>query len=172
MMIQTSEALELCSESEWELIEHSFSPMVAMLPRSALKSRLGRARKLYAKTTDLVSLPHSEPRKRTTRRKVEMFAEAIDRFEATLDLLENAQSVEPARKDVHNQKIAEETRTLNMGALEKRANQEPANRKSQLLSTLAVHGIQQKRRSGARGVQSRVGSMNGRQQGRLDSKNS
>jgi hypothetical protein len=120
MMIQTSEALKLCSDSEWELIEHSFSPMVAMLPRSALKSRLGRARKLYAKTTDLVSLQHSEPRKRTTRRKVEMFAEAIDRFEATLDLLENAQSVEPAPKDVHNQKITEETRTLNMGALEKR----------------------------------------------------
>ena len=169
MMIQTSEALELCSESEWELIEHSFSPMVAMLPRSALTSRLGRARKLYAKTTDLVSLQHSEPRKRTTRRKVEMFAEAIDRFEATLDLLEN---VEPAPEDVHNQKIAEETRALNMGALEKRANQEPSNRKSQLLSALAVHGIQQKRRSGARGVQSRVGSMNGRQQGRLDTKNS
>ena len=111
MMIQTSEALELCSESEWELIEHSFSPMVAMLPRSALKSRLGLARKLYAKTTDLVSLQHSEPRKRTTRRKIEMFAEAINRFEATLDLLENAQSVEPAPKDVHNQKRAEETDT-------------------------------------------------------------
>jgi len=133
--------------------------MVAMLPRSALKSRLGRARKLYAKTTNLVSLQHSKPRKRTTRRKVEMFAEAIDRFEATLDLLENAQSVEPAPKYVHNQKIAVETRTLNMGALEKRAN---ANRKRQLLSALAVQGIKQKRRSGARGVQSRVGSMNGR----------
>ena len=92
-MIHTSEALGLCSDSEWELIEHSFSPMVAMLPRSALKSRLGRARRLYATTTDLVRLQHSEPRKRTMRRKVEMFAEAIDRFEATLDLLENAQSV-------------------------------------------------------------------------------
>jgi hypothetical protein len=120
MLIQISEALDLCSESEWELIEHSFFPMVAMLPRSALTSRLGRARKLYAKTTDLASLQHSEPGKRTTRRKVEMFAEAIDRFEATLDLLEEVQSVEPAPKYVQNQKIAVEIRTLNMGALEKR----------------------------------------------------
>jgi hypothetical protein len=146
MKIQISEALKLCSESEWELIEHSFSPMVAMLPRSALKFRLGLARKLYAKSADLVSLQHLEPRKRTTRRKVEMFAEAIDRIEAALDLLANAQSVVPAPKDAHNRKIAEETRPLNMGSLEKRAYSEPANRKSQSLSALVVHALQQQGR--------------------------
>src|SRR3989442_1351400 len=59
-MIQTSEARELCSKSEWELVESSFFPMVETLPRSGLKSRLERARKLYGKTTDLVSrLDHS-----------------------------------------------------------------------------------------------------------------
>jgi hypothetical protein len=171
MMIQTSEALKLCSDSEWELIEHSFSPMVAMLPRSALKSRLGRARKLYAKTTDLVSLQHSEPRKRTTRRKVEMFAEAIDRFEATLNFVENAQSVEPAWKDVHNKKLVEETRRLNMDALRDRADRELESRKSRVLSALAVHGEQQAQKSGARHIQSHVGSVNRRQQGRRDTKN-
>jgi hypothetical protein len=57
-MIQTSEARELCSKSEWEFVESSFFPMVEMLPRSGLKSRLERARKLYGKTTDLVSLQH------------------------------------------------------------------------------------------------------------------
>ena len=71
MMIQPSEARELCSKSEWALVESSFSPTVETFPRSGLKSRLDRARKLYRKTTDLVSLQHSEPRKRTTRRKVE-----------------------------------------------------------------------------------------------------
>ena len=94
-MIQTSEARELCSKSECELVESSFSPIVETLPRSGLKSRLERARKLYGKTTDLVSLQHSESSKRTTRRKTEMFAGAIERFEATLNFVENAQSVEP-----------------------------------------------------------------------------
>jgi len=171
MMIQPSEARGLCSKSEWELVESSFSPMVETFPRSGLKSRLDRVRKLYEKTTDLVSLQHSESRKRTTRRKSEMFAEAIDRFEATVDLVEPAQSVEPAPIDVHDMKIAEETRTLNMDALQERADQEPASRKSQSLSAMAVYGEQQKRRSGARGVQSHVGSANRRQQGRRDTKN-
>ena len=122
MMIQPSEARELCSKSEWALVESSFSPTVETFPRSGLKSRLDRARKLYRKTTDLVSLQHSDSRKRTTRRKSEMFAEAIDRFEATLNLVENAQSVEPAPKDVHNKKLAEATRTLNMDAFRERAD--------------------------------------------------
>jgi hypothetical protein len=63
MMIQPREASELCSKSEWELVESSFCPMVETLPRSALKSRLDRARKLYRKTTDLVGLQHSDSRK-------------------------------------------------------------------------------------------------------------
>ena len=45
-----------------------------------------------------------------------MFAEAIERFEANLNFVENAQSVEPDAKDVHNNKFAEETRTLNADA--------------------------------------------------------
>ena len=171
MMIQPSEARELCSKSEWELVESSFSPMVEMFPRSGLKSRLDRVRKLYRKTTDLVSLQHSDSRKRTTRRKTEMFAEAIDRFEATLNFLENAQSVEPSPKDVHNKKIAEETRTLNMDALRERADRELESRKSHVLSALAVRGEQQGQKSGAKHIQSHVGSVNRRQQGRRDTKN-
>ena len=171
MMIQPSEARELCSKSEWGLVESSFPPMVETFPRSGLKSRLDRAKKLYRKTTDLVNLQHSDSRKRTTRRKSEMFAEAMGRFEATLNILESPENVEPSPKDVHNKKIAEETRTLNMDALKERANQEPASRKNEALSALAAYGEQQKRRSGARGVQSHVGSVNRRQQGRRDSKN-
>jgi len=171
MMIQPSEARELCSKPEWAVVESSFSPTVETLSRSGLKSRLDRARRLYRKTTDLVSLQYSDSRKRTTRRKREMFAEAIDRFEATLNLVESAESGEPTPKDIHNKKTAEETRTLNIDALQERANQEPASRKSEALSALAAYGEQQKRRSGARGVQSHVGSVNRRQQGRRDSKN-
>ena len=164
-------ARELCSKSEWKLIESSFSPMVETFPRSGLKSRLDLARKLFGKTRDLVSLQHSDSRKRTTRRKSEMFAEAIDRFEATLNLVESAESGEPTPKDIHNKKTAQETRTLNIDALQERANQEAASRNSEALSALAAYGEQQKRRSGARGVQSHVGSVNRRQQRRRDSKN-
>ena len=80
----------LCSKSEWELVESSFSPVVETLPPSDLKSRIDRVRKLHWKTTDLVSRQHSDSRKRTTRRKSELFAEAVARFEAALDLVENA----------------------------------------------------------------------------------
>ena len=171
MMIQTSEARELCSKSEWELVESSFSPMVETLPRSGLKSRLDRAKKLYRKITDLVSLQHSESRKRTTRRKTEMFAQAIERFEAALGLLENAGSVEPTPTDVHNKKMAEKTRTLNMDALQEHANRELESRKSEVLSALVVHGEQQRQKSGARHIQSHIASANRRQQGRRDTKN-
>ena len=170
MMIQISEARELCSKSEWELVESSFSPVIETFPRSDLKSRLDRAIKLYRKATDLESLQHSESRKRTTRRRTEMFAEAIDRLDATLDLLEHAQSVEPAPKDVHNKKIAEETRTLNMDALQERADRGLANVRRRVLSALAAHNDQQGQKSGARHIQSH-GSVNRRQQGRRDTKN-
>jgi len=171
MIIQTSEARELCSKSEWELVESSFSPMVETLPRSGLKARLDRARKLYRKTTDLVSLQHSESRKRTTRRKTEMLAEVIDRFDVALNFVENTQNVEPAPKDVHNKRLAEETRTLNMGALRDRADRGLESRKSEVLSALVVHGEQQRQKSGARHIQSHVASVNRRQQGRRDTKN-
>lgn len=171
MMIQPSEARELCSKPEWELVESSFSPMVEAFPRSGLKSRLARARKLHGKTTDLVSLQHSESRKRTTRRKTEMFAEAIARFEAALNLVGNTQSVEPALKGVHNKKLAEETWSLNVDALRERADREFESRKSEISSALAVYGEQQAQKSGARHIQSHVGSANRRQQGRRDTKN-
>ena len=170
MMIRPGEARELCSKSEWELVESSFFPMVEAFPRSGLKSRLARARKLHGKTTDLVSLQHSESRKRTTGRKTEMFAEVISRFEAALNLIEHTQSVEPL-KGVHNKKLAEETRTLNMDALRERADRELESRKSEVSSALAAYGEQQAQKSGARHIQSHVGSVNRREQGRRDSKN-
>jgi hypothetical protein len=172
MTIEPSEARGLCSNSEWALVESSFSPLLETLPASDVKSRLDRARKLYRKAVDLVSLQHSDSRKRTTRRKTEMFAGAVDRFEATLNLLdlENAQGIDPALRN-DNKKTADETRILDMDALQERADQDSESRKGQSLSALAVYSEQQKRKSGARGVQGHVGSVNRRQQGRRDTKN-
>src|SRR5689334_15214364 len=62
MTIQPREARQLCSKSEWELVESSFYPLVEALPVSDLKSRLDRARKLYRKTLDLITVQHSDSR--------------------------------------------------------------------------------------------------------------
>ena len=168
-MIQPSEARELCSKSEWELVESSFPPIVDTLLRSDLKSKLDRARTRHRKTKDLVSLQHSETRRSTTERKIEMFAESVDRFEAAL--VENDRRVESAPKEVHNKKTAEETRSLNIEAFRERADRELESRKSKVLSAMAVRGEQQGQKSGARHIQSHVGSANRRQQGRRDTKN-
>ena len=167
-MIQPSEARKLCSKSEWELVESSFSPMVETFPRSGLKSRIDRIRKLHRKTTDLVNLQHSDSRKRTTRRKTELFAEAVARFEATLNVMENTH---PASTNVDNDKLAKATRTLNMDALRERADREVASRKRQLLPALALRGEQQGQKSGATHIQSHVGSVSRRKQRIRDTKN-
>lgn len=171
MMIQPSEARELCSKSEWKLVESSFSPVVETLPPLDLKSRIDRVRKLHRKCTDLVSRQHSDSRKHTTRRKTELFVEVLKRFETTLSLVENGHSIEPASKNVDSKKIAEETRTLNMDALRERADRELESRKSQVLSVLGVRGEQQGQKSGARHIQSHVGSVTRRRQARRDTQN-
>jgi hypothetical protein len=118
-MIQPNEARQLCSTPEWALVENSFSPMVERLAPADLKSRLEHARKLYRKSAELVSLQRSDSRKRITRRKHSMFAEAVDRFRATLNLAETALNLQPVSKSV-DKKVAEKTWILNMDALQKR----------------------------------------------------
>jgi hypothetical protein len=81
--------------------------MVETLPASDLKARLDRARKLYRKTLDLITLQHSDSRKRTTSQKTQMFAKAVDRFEAALNLVENDQIVESAPEDADNKKFTD-----------------------------------------------------------------
>jgi hypothetical protein len=170
MIIQPSEARELCSESEWKLVESSFSAAIEALPPSDLKSRIDRISKLRDKCADLVNLQHSDTRKRTTRRKTEMFAEAIGRFETSLKLVDNEYGVaRPALKKVDRE--IQETQTFNLDALRERADHEFENRKSEMLSALTARGEQQAGRSGEKRIQSHVGSVTRRQQGRRDTKN-
>ena len=170
MIIQPSEARELCSKSEWELVGGSFSTVVEDLSPSDLKSRIDRVRKLHRKSTDLVNRQHSEARKLTTRRKTELFAEAIGRFETSLKLVENANGVEPtASRNIGSK--AEKMQRFDLDALRERADHEFENRKSEMLSALAARSEQQRGRSGSKGVQDHVGSVTRRQQGRRDTKN-
>jgi hypothetical protein len=167
-MIQPGEARKLCSKSEWVLLESSFSPSVEALSASDLKSRINRVRKLHQDSEDLVHLQHSDDRKRTTRRKIELFAEAVGRLESTLSHLEK---VAPVLKSVDSERLTEETRTLNTGALQVSADLELERRKKHVQSAFAARGEQQGDKSGARRIQSRVLPANHRQQGRRDNKN-
>jgi len=120
---------------------------------------------------DLVDLQHSDARKLTTRRKAELFAEAIGRFEAALALIEKAHRTVAASKDVDDKSVAEETRALNLNAAKERADRELESRKSHVRSAMAVRGEQQEEKSGSRRIQSHVGSATRRQQKRRDTKN-
>ena len=85
-MIQPSEARELCSDSQWKLVETSFPPAVETLPQSDLESRIGRVIKLQLKSTDMIYRQHSDARQRKTRRKAQLFGEVAGRFQVRLEL--------------------------------------------------------------------------------------
>jgi len=170
-MIQTIEARELCSESEWELVESSFPPAVEALLLSDLKSKLGRIRKLHQKSRDLVDRQHSDARKLTTRRKTELFAEAIGRLEAAQGFLEKAHRVSAGPTNVESGSLAEKARALSVNAAQERADRELESRERHVLSAMAVRGEQQGGKSGSRRIQSHVGSATRRQQKRRDTKN-
>jgi hypothetical protein len=167
-MIQPGEVRGLCSKSEWALLEGSFSPSVEALSASDLKSRINRVRKLHQDSEDLVHLQHSADRKRTTRRKIELFAEAVGRLESNLSHLEK---VAPVLKSVDSEKLTEQGRISKIGALQESADLELERRKKHVLAAFAVRGEQQGEKSGARRIQTRVVPANQRQQGRRDSKN-
>ena len=169
-MVQPREARELCSASEWRVVKSSLSPLVETLSASDLKKRLEHVRKLYRKGSDLVSRQHSESRKRTTRRKNEMFAEAVDRFRAALDLIGHTGDAQPVTKN-NGMDVSENTSRHYMDALQYRNDHEFANRNSQSLSALAEQAEQLKSKSGTRGIQGHVAAANRRQQGRRDTKN-
>lgn len=170
-MIQTIEARELCSESEWELVESSFSPALEGLLSSDLKSKLGRIRKLHQKSRDLVDRQHSDARKLTTRRKTELFAEAIGRLEAAQGSLEKAHRVSAGPKDPESGILAEEARALSVNAAQERADRELESRSRHVLSAMAVRGEQQGGKSGSRRIQSHIGAATRRQQRKRDTKN-
>lgn len=170
-MIQTTEAHELCSTSEWAAVESSFSPAIETLSPSDLRSKLSRVRKLQERVEDLVNRQHSDARKRTTRRKAELFAEAVARFEGVLKVLEKAHRVAPISKSIEGRNLEENTRTLTMDALQQRADHELVSRKKHVLAAAAVRGEQQGNKSGSRRIQSHVGSSTRRHQARRDMKN-
>jgi hypothetical protein len=95
MQIRQSEARRLCSLREWALVQTSFPPEVNDLPKSRLKLKVSRSRKLRQKYTDLGRRQdaQSQPRRTgmpmerfnmRTKRKAKLFTETLGRFEARL----------------------------------------------------------------------------------------
>jgi hypothetical protein len=94
-MIQRTEARRLASSKEWSLISSSLSPALKTLSVARLKSKIVRAGKFRQKYRDLYrrqelllkSRPPGRPYKTTnirTKRKRQMFDEAIDRLKLQL----------------------------------------------------------------------------------------
>jgi hypothetical protein len=93
MPITRSEAKDICTKPEFELVESSFSPAVKSLSPARLKSKIGRARKLQDKYRDLArkqnretkgSDPSREAANKRTEQKATLFDETRERFEAQL----------------------------------------------------------------------------------------
>jgi hypothetical protein len=170
-MIPADEARKLCSKSEWERVESSFSPVVETLPLSDLKSRSARAGKLHLKSADLARQKHSGSDRLAARRKVEMFAEAVGRFDAHRKLLEDTLSLGLNSTSGAGKEKAGKGRKLNTDGMQDRAERELESRRSHVLSAFAVRGEQQNRRSGAKRIEGHVQSQTRRQQAKRDTKN-
>jgi len=158
-MIDLTEARALCSNAEWNLVQSSFAPLLEM--PANLKSKIDSVRKLYRKCTVIVRLQHSDSRRNTTLRKIELFAETIRRLEAALHIAEAAQGERPVG-------IHDEGNTLTEIALPGRSAP-PERRDSRIFSALARRGEQGGQKFGSTRSQSHVGSIPRRQQGRRNS---
>ena len=105
MAVTSSTAKQLCTKSEYELFSESLARNIQTLSERGLKSRVGRARKLRDKYRQLANRQDREASGKqsarrgqpaqgsaATRKKEEIFAEAVTRFEARLATVESAPS--------------------------------------------------------------------------------
>jgi hypothetical protein len=98
MPISSREARQLSTAGEWTLVESSLPAILSTLSPARLKAKIERARKLRNKYADLAKRQHRTARpKRSgqpkealnarTKRKAELFAQVLSRYEARLALL-------------------------------------------------------------------------------------
>jgi hypothetical protein len=99
MPVTRSQAKEICTKDELELVESSFAPAVNALPAARLKSRIDRARKLQDKYRELERSQNRAAKDSTsgktrtanarTARKARLFDETRARFEKRLARLDD-----------------------------------------------------------------------------------
>lgn len=97
MAISKKDARPLCSDREWELIVESWNPELGKLPADRLRQNVQRARTQRDKFRDLARQQAGEARgkrnprstrpaqgNQNTKRKVQLFDEALERFQERL----------------------------------------------------------------------------------------
>jgi hypothetical protein len=145
-MIQRLEARRLSSSQEWSLISSSLPPALGKLSIARLKSKIVRAGRLRQKYRDLyrreaivsksrVTGPHTRPNVRT-RRKEQMFEEAIGRLKLQLD-----KTSVPLRRPIQTKTNATYV------ALRRAARKRAANKRRYSLATASTRRRQAKRDS-------------------------
>lgn len=113
MAVSLSTAKQLCTKAELELFTQSIARNVRTLDKKALKSLVGRSRRLRDKYTKLANRQEREARGKqkprranpsqssaATRKKELLFTESLGRFEKQLKKLETAEAkkAKPAKK--------------------------------------------------------------------------
>ena len=111
MAINMKEARTLCSSSELQLVHSATQTEIVKLTPARLRAKIDRARKLRNKFRDLARQQRRESRGKSkprssrpaqgneaTKRKEEIFAEAIAAFEARLAKLAGAQRKKAGKK--------------------------------------------------------------------------
>ncbi len=97
MAISKKQARPLCTQREWELVSDSWNPELQQLDASRLRQKVQRARTQRDKYRDLARQQAGEARGKrasrstrpaqsneSTRRKAQIFDEALERFQERL----------------------------------------------------------------------------------------
>jgi hypothetical protein len=103
MSISQTEAREICTKLELELVDASFAPAINALTPARLRSKINRTRKLQDKFRDLARSQHRtlkgkasatrlQNKNARTEQKTQLFEETRVRFETRLAELEGAES--------------------------------------------------------------------------------
>lgn len=97
MAISKSNAKSLCTQREWEHLSQSWNPELSQVTPGRLRQKVQRARTLRDKFRDLARQQSGEARgkreprstrpaqgNQNTKRKAQIFDEALERFQARL----------------------------------------------------------------------------------------
>lgn len=171
MAISSPVARQICTKSELELFSESLSCNIGKLDTKALKSRVGRARKLRDKYHQRANRQNREARgKQTprrsrpaqgsaqTRKKEQLFAETLDRFDKQLAKLESPKPKRVVKKT--------KKRATAKVATSRTAARKPASTKK---ATTAAKPAR-KKASGRTRIEKHLSAQNQRKQARRDAR--
>ncbi len=191
-MAQTkATARKLATQAEWTLLEQSFPPLLKDITPGRLKQKVTRARKLQDKYRDLSRQQRGEARGKrrvkgtrpaagntNTVTKHEIFAEALERFEAQLAKLEAKAAKELARKEKTAEKSASRVAKSAKGSARKKgaatkratASATALSRKAVSKSSRGARKAAEFTRTSSNKHQGHVGARGRRRQARRDSR--